>query len=107
MPSFSARDALRIARELRPSAPVIIVTGSLDEETAVEYIKQGAADYILKTHLTRLPAAVASALTRLGIDARRLQARGFGADRPIADNATEEGRALNRRVELTLLPLKS
>ncbi|HEV8266250.1 MAG TPA: response regulator [Gemmatimonadales bacterium] len=64
MPSFTARDTLRIVRELRSSAPVIIVTGSLDEETAVEYIKQGAADYILKTHLTRLPAAVTSALER-------------------------------------------
>src|SRR6266545_4119852 len=64
MPSFSARDALRIAREARPSTPVIVVTGSLDEETAAEYMKAGAADYVLKSHLTRLPGAVASALER-------------------------------------------
>jgi hypothetical protein len=64
MPSFSAHDSLRLAQELAPTTPVIVVTGSLDEETAVQYIKEGAADYILKSHLTRLPAAVTSALER-------------------------------------------
>ena len=64
MPSFTAQDTLRIGREVQPFTPVIVVTGSLDEETAAEYIKGGAADYVLKTHLTRLPGAVASALER-------------------------------------------
>jgi two-component system cell cycle sensor histidine kinase/response regulator CckA len=64
MPSFTARDSLRIAREMRPFTPVIVVTGSLDEETAAEYMKAGAADYVLKSHLTRLPGSVASALER-------------------------------------------
>jgi OOP family OmpA-OmpF porin len=44
--------------------------------------------------------AVVAALAGKGIDAARLQAAGFGADRPVADNAGEEGRARNRRVEL-------
>lgn len=44
--------------------------------------------------------AVVTALTAKGIDTGRLQAAGFGADRPVADNAAEEGRARNRRVEL-------
>ena len=35
-----------------------------------------------------------------GIDAKRLAAAGHGADKPLADNASEEGRAKNRRVEL-------
>jgi PAS domain S-box-containing protein len=64
MPQFTAHDALNLAREARPATPVIVVTGSLDEETAADYIKQGAADYILKTHLTRLPAALVGALER-------------------------------------------
>jgi len=64
MPQFTARDALRIARDARPQTPVIVVTGSLDEETAADYIKQGAADYVLKTHLVRLPAALVGALER-------------------------------------------
>jgi len=64
MPQFTARDALKIAREARPQTPVIVVTGSLDEETAADYIKDGASDYVLKTHLTRLPAALVGALER-------------------------------------------
>jgi two-component system cell cycle sensor histidine kinase/response regulator CckA len=64
MPQFTAHDALKIARDARPSTPVIVVTGSLDEETAADYIKEGASDYVLKTHLTRLPAALVGALER-------------------------------------------
>lgn len=47
--------------------------------------------------------AVVAALTQQGIDAQRLEARGFGADKPVADNASDEGRARNRRVELVRL----
>ncbi len=45
-------------------------------------------------------AAVVGALTGAGIDASRLKAVGFGQDKPVADNNSEEGRAKNRRVEL-------
>jgi OmpA-OmpF porin, OOP family len=44
--------------------------------------------------------SVVAALTKAGIDAPRLSAAGFGQDRPVADNRSEEGRAKNRRVEL-------
>lgn len=44
--------------------------------------------------------AVAAELRKAGIEESRVESRGFGPDRPIADNATEEGRAKNRRVEL-------
>jgi outer membrane protein OmpA-like peptidoglycan-associated protein len=44
--------------------------------------------------------AVASAIAGTGIARERLSTAGFGQDRPVADNTTEEGRALNRRVEL-------
>jgi PAS domain S-box-containing protein len=64
MPQFTAHDALKISRDERPQTPVIVVTGSLDEETAADYIKEGASDYVLKTHLTRLPAALVGALER-------------------------------------------
>src|SRR6266581_4543066 len=51
LPTFGAADALRIALLAAPDTPVIVVTGSLDEETAAEYIKAGAADYVVKHHL--------------------------------------------------------
>ena len=62
LPGFSGQDALRVVRTERPLTPVIIVTGSLDEETAAEYIKAGAAEYIVKHRLFRLPPAVKRAL---------------------------------------------
>ena len=64
LPSFDGLTAMGLARELVPGTPLIIVTGSLDEETAVECIKNGAVDYVLKEHLVRLGPAVESALER-------------------------------------------
>ena len=58
LPQFSGAAALPLARELAPGAPFILLTGSLDEETAVQYMKAGAADYILKDRLARLGPAV-------------------------------------------------
>ena len=60
--TFSGMDALRVAKARKPDVPFIFVTGSLDEETAVECIKAGAWDYILKERLVRLGAAVTAAL---------------------------------------------
>jgi len=62
LPQFNASDALRVVREEAANTPVIIVTGSLDEETAADYIKAGAADYIVKHRLQRLGPAVRRAL---------------------------------------------
>src|SRR3989440_112021 len=76
LPQFNAHDALRVVRSERPHTPVIIVTGSLDEETAAEYIKAGAADYIVKQRLHRIGPAVrrALALRRAVDDAARAEA---------------------------------
>src|ERR1043166_5811704 len=62
LPTFGAADALRIAMLEAPGTPIIVVTGSLGEETAAEYIKAGAADYVVKHHLERLGPAVLRAL---------------------------------------------
>ena len=62
LPVFNGLDALNLAREIKPFTPFIIVTGALDVETAVDCIKKGAWDYILKEHLIRLNSAVKYAL---------------------------------------------
>jgi PAS domain S-box-containing protein len=64
IPSFGGGAALQVARRLAPDIPFILVTGSLDEETAVSYLKNGAADYILKDRLVRLGPAVVEAMER-------------------------------------------
>jgi outer membrane protein OmpA-like peptidoglycan-associated protein len=53
----------------------------------------------------RRALAVANYLTAQGVDSRRFAVTGFGKTRPIASNATEAGRAQNRRVEIQLTPL--
>jgi PAS domain S-box-containing protein len=62
VPGFGGMAALEILKAEAPVIPLIIVTGSLDEETAAECIKAGAADYVLKTNLIRLGPAVSGAL---------------------------------------------
>jgi two-component system, cell cycle sensor histidine kinase and response regulator CckA len=74
LPSFTALDALRMLRERARDVPLILVTGSQREEVAVECIKQGAVDYILKSSLTRLPLAVSSALERRAMEQGRRHA---------------------------------
>ncbi len=64
LPQFSGIAALHLVRQDTPDVPFILVTGSLDEETAVEYMKAGAADYVLKGRIARLGPAVQGALER-------------------------------------------
>lgn len=62
MPNFNSVDALKICRRDNPLTPFILVTGAVSEEFAVDCIKRGADDYVLKSSLTRLPSAIANAL---------------------------------------------
>lgn len=62
MPAFDGMSALNLAMELDPSLPFIILTGATNEDTAVECIKAGATDYVIKEHMTRLPFAVKEAI---------------------------------------------
>lgn len=62
MPVFDGLTALRIRMETAPMVPFIIVTGSIDEITAVDCIKAGADDYVLKEQIHRIYPAVKSAL---------------------------------------------
>ncbi|MBA2448331.1 MAG: EAL domain-containing protein [Chloroflexi bacterium] len=58
LPQFSALRALTLLGERRLGIPLIVITGAVGEETAVDCIKHGAADYLLKDRLTRLGTAV-------------------------------------------------
>ena len=62
LPGFNGHDALEIALEKRPETPFIFVTGTMGEEVAIETLKSGATDYVLKTRLSRLMPAVLRAL---------------------------------------------
>ncbi|MEO0119623.1 MAG: OmpA family protein, partial [candidate division WOR-3 bacterium] len=63
----------------------------------------GSAEYNKKLSLRRAQAVVNYFVQKHGIDIKRLRAVGYGEEKPIADNATEEGRALNRRVEFVII----
>lgn len=75
LPNFGAPEALRILQERRFDIPFIIVSGSIGEETAVEAIKHGADDYLLKDRLGRLGSAIVQALEeqRLRLAAHRAE----------------------------------
>ncbi len=60
--TWTGMDALSLFREEVRDVPFILVTGALGDQTAVECIKQGAADYILKDRLERLPIAIHRAI---------------------------------------------
>jgi diguanylate cyclase (GGDEF)-like protein/PAS domain S-box-containing protein len=62
VPRFDGMEALRIARQSYPHIPFVFVSGTLGEEHAVRALKNGAADFVLKNNLLRLPAAVARAI---------------------------------------------
>ncbi|MBP9112192.1 MAG: response regulator [Polyangiaceae bacterium] len=58
LPGFSATSALQIVKARGPGIPFIIVSGTVGEESAVEAMRAGAGDYVLKSNLARLPTAV-------------------------------------------------
>jgi PAS domain S-box-containing protein len=64
MPAFDGMSALRLAKASDPYLPFIVLTGATNEDTAVECMKAGAGDYVIKEHMARLPFAVREAIER-------------------------------------------
>ena len=62
LPAFDGLNALEIAREISRATPFVFVSGALGEGVAVEALKRGATDYVLKDKLDRLPATILRAL---------------------------------------------
>ncbi len=74
LPSFDGSEALSIVTKGAPDVPFILVTGALGEERAVEILKSGATDYVLKDRLSRLPHAVLRAIREADAKAARKRA---------------------------------
>ncbi len=85
----------RIAKFLDKHRGLVVELGGHTDNT-------GSADYNIDLSLRRA-AAVQTYLVQKGIDTSRLKVKGYGPDKPIADNQTEAGKALNRRTELLIL----
>lgn len=74
LPSFDGLSALKLAVKICPEVPFIFVSGTLGEEVAIEALKVGATDYVLKTRLSRLMPAVQRALREARERAERKRA---------------------------------
>ena len=74
MPRFDGLSALKLALQRCPDVPFIILTGSMNEDTAVECMKAGAWDYVIKEHVKRLGVAVRAALERQRVRLERQRA---------------------------------
>jgi len=74
LPSFDGISALKLAMKACPEVPFIFVSGTLGEEVAIEALKIGATDYVLKTHLSRLVPSVLRALREAAEKAERKRA---------------------------------
>jgi two-component system cell cycle sensor histidine kinase/response regulator CckA len=100
-PEFGALAALRLVREADPDLPVIAVSGAVGEEAAVEVMRAGASDYVLKHALTRLAPAVERALQQAA-DARARRAAERDRARLLRDldERVKELRALHQAAVL-------
>src|SRR5690606_15239794 len=74
LPGFNAFQAINAKNKYNADIPFILVTGAQSEEIAVDCIKKGADDYILKSSLTRLPTSVLNALKKKQAEAETYKA---------------------------------
>jgi serine phosphatase RsbU (regulator of sigma subunit) len=86
LPAFDGAQALEMAKELCPDVPLIVISGAVGEEIAVELLKNGATDFVLKDRLGRLVPAVHRALREV-------------ASRNARRKAESDLRALNEQLE--------
>jgi len=113
LPGFDGMAALRLAKEAAPYTPFIVVTGSINEETAVGCMRAGASDYLLKNNLARIGPAIEAALERERARAERRAAeealrRSEANLRAIFHNAVQDFVLLDRQgVVLTINKIAS
>jgi len=105
MPVFDGMRALKICLSQNPRIPVIILTGSMNEQTAVNCLKAGAIDYVIKEHMMRLPYAVKEALehtrtTKIKEEAEEALIRSEASLKSLLDNSLDRIWAINKNFEL-------
>jgi signal transduction histidine kinase len=88
LPQWKGTETLDILSRENLDIPLIIVTGYLGEEKAVDYIKQGATDCVLKDHLARLPVSV-----RRALEEKRLRDQRRKAEQDLAQKVVELARS--------------
>jgi len=105
LPGFSGLGALEIAHALKPETPFVFVSGTIGEETAIESLRNGATDYVLKDRLSRLVPAVRRALAEAEERAmcRQLQRRLHEAGRLEAISTLSNGIAHDFNNILTIV----
>jgi signal transduction histidine kinase len=74
LPQFNSIEALKMCRNRGLVIPFILVTGTVSEEFAVNCLKEGVDDYILKDNLSRLPSAIVNAINQRKMEGQRLEA---------------------------------
>ena len=75
MPRFNGLEALEMVRSRAPRIPFILVTGALGDERAVEMLRSGATDFVLKDRLARLVPAIQRALSDRAVQRRHEEAQ--------------------------------
>jgi signal transduction histidine kinase len=102
LPEFDGLRALEIAVARAPETPFIFVSGTIGEERAIDALRRGATDYVLKTNLSRLSTAVERALREASLKAAQRQSERqlgmqLGVERLARRQALER---LTRRINL-------
>src|SRR6202521_2657404 len=95
LPNWTGLDALKVLRATGNEIPFLLATGTLGEEAAVECIKQGVSDYVLKDHISRLPNALKRAIQESRLRSENVQVH--------AELAESEARMRQQFAELELI----